>query len=132
MKGIQTIGVDLAKTVFHLVCMDETAQIVQRRKGTRPQLLAFFATLEPVLVGMEACAPAHFIARSLAELGHDARLMPARCVKPDLGTRKNDFPDAGAIAEAVQRPRLRTVPIKTREQVELQAMHRVREPLVSR
>lgn len=132
MNGIRTVGIDLGKNVFHLVCMDEAGEIVKRRKCTRPQLFAFFKTLGPVLVGMEACASAHFIARTLVELGHDARLLPAQSVKPYLGTQKNDFLDAEAIAEAVQRPRLRTVPIKTREQLELQAMHRVRDRLVSR
>lgn len=132
MDDIRTIGIDLGKNVFHLVCMDETGEVVKRRKCTRPQLFAFFSNLEPVLVGMEACASAHFIARTLVELGHDARLMPAQFVKPYLGTQKNDFLDAEAIAEAVQRPRIRTVPIKTREQLELQAMHRVRDRLVSR
>lgn len=132
MNDIRTVGIDLGKNVFHLVCMNEAGEIVKRRKCTRPQLFAFFRNLEPSLVGMEACASAHFIARTLVELGHDARLMPAQFVKPYLGTQKNDFLDAEAIAEAVQRPRLRTVPIKTREQLELQAMHRVRDRLVSR
>ena len=132
MNDIRTVGIDLGKNVFHLVCMDEAGEIVKRRKCTRPQLFAFFRNLEPSLVGMEACASAHFIARTLVELGHEARLMPAQFVKPYLGAQKNDFLDAEAIAEAVQRPRLRTVPIKTREQLELQAMHRVRDRLVSR
>lgn len=92
----------------------------------------FFKNLEPVLVGMEACASAHFIGRTLVELGHDARLMPAQSVKPYLGTQKNDFLDAEAIAKAIQRPRIRTVPIRTRGQLELQAMHWVRDRLVSR
>jgi transposase len=132
MNDIRIVGIDLGKNVFHLVCMDETGNIVKRRKCTRPKLFAFFAKLELVMVGMEACAPAHFIARSLVELGHHARLMPAQCLKPYLGTQKKDFLDAEAIAEAVQRPRPRIVPIKTREQLELQAMHRVRDRLVSR
>lgn len=93
MNNIQAIGIDLGKNVFHLVCMDDAGEIVKRRKCTRPQLFAFFANLEPVLVGMEACASAHFIARTLVELGHDARLMPAHSAKPYLGTQKNDFLD---------------------------------------
>lgn len=132
MNDIRTVGIDLGKNVFHLDWMDEAGEIVKRRKCTRPQLFAFFKNLQPVLIGMEACASAHYIARTLVELGHDARLMPAQFVKPYLGTQKNDFLDAEAIAEAVQRPRLRTVPIKTREQLELQAVHRVRDRLVSR
>lgn len=132
MDDIRTVGLDLGKNVFHLVCLDETGQIVKRRKCSRPQLFAFFRNLPPVLVGMEACASAHFIARTLAEMGHDARLMAAQFVKPYLRAQKNDFLDAEAIAEAVQRPRMRFVPIKTREQLELQAMHRVRDRLVAR
>jgi len=132
MNDISTVGIDLGKNVFHLVCMDEAGQIVKRRKCSRPQLFAFFRGLEPILVGMEACASAHFIARTLVEMGHDARLMPAQFVKPYLRSQKNDFLDAEAIAEAVQRPRMRFVPIKTREQLELQAMHRVRDRLVGR
>lgn len=132
MNDIRTVGIDLGKNVFHLVCMDEAGQIVKRRKCSRPQLFAFFNNLEPILVGMEACASAHFIARTLVEMGHDARLMPAQFVKPYLRSQKNDFLDAEAIAEAVQRPRMRLVPIKTREQLELQATHRVRDRLVGR
>jgi transposase len=112
--------------------MDERGRIVGRRKCTRPQLFAFFRTSPPVLVGMEACASSHYIARTLAEMGHDARLMPAQYVKPFLRSQKNDFLDAEAIAEAVQRPTMRFVPIKTREQLELQALHRVRDRLVGR
>lgn len=132
MNNIRTVGIDLGKNVFHLVCMDESGQIVKRRKCSRPQLFAFFRNVEPVLIGMEACASAHFIARTLVEMGHEARLMPAQFVKPYLRTQKNDFLDAEAIAEAVQRPRMRFVPIKAREQLELQAMHRVRDRLVAR
>ncbi|SDM11671.1 Transposase, partial [Aliiruegeria lutimaris] len=106
--------------------------IVKRRKYTRPQLFALFRSLPPCLVGMEACASAHYIARTLGEMGHDARLMLAQYVKPYLRTQKNDFLDAEAICEAVQRPTMRLVPIKTREQLELQAVHRVRDRLVSR
>ncbi|WP_280138544.1 IS110 family transposase [Aliiruegeria lutimaris] len=105
---------------------------MKRRKYTRPQLFALFRSLPPCLVGMEACASAHYIARTLGEMGHDARLMLAQYVKPYLRTQKNDFLDAEAICEAVQRPTMRLVPIKTREQLELQAVHRVRDRLVSR
>lgn len=132
MTGIRVVGIDLGKNVFHLVCMDKDGGVVKRRRCTRPQLFAFFRALPPALVGMEACSSAHFIGRSLSEIGHDARLMPAQYVKPYAGPQKNDFADAEAIAEAVQRPRMRFVPIKTREQLELQAMHRVRDRLVAR
>lgn len=132
MSDIQVIGLDLGKNVFHLVCMDHSGNIVKQRKCTRPQLFAFFRDLPSILVGMEACASAHYVARTLTEMGHDARLMPAQYVKAYLRNQKNDFLDAEAIAEAVQRPRMRFVPIKTREQLELQALHRVRSRLVSR
>ena len=82
MNDIKVIGLDLGKHVFHLVCMDAGGRVVKRRKCTRPQLFAFFRNLSPVLVGMEACASAHYIARTLAKLGHDARLMPAQYAKP--------------------------------------------------
>ena len=101
MSDIRIVGIDLGKNVLHLVCMYEAGKIVKRRKCTRPQLFAFFKGLEPVLVGMEARASAHFIARTLVELGHDARMVPAQFVKPYLGTQKYDFLDAEAIAEAV-------------------------------
>jgi transposase len=132
MTDIRTVGIDLGKNVFHLICMDAEGRVVKRRRCTRPQLFAFFRGLEPALVGMEACASAHYVGRTLSEMGHDARLMPAQYVKPYAGAQKNDFADAEAIAEAVQRPRMRFVPIKSREQLELQAVHRVRDRLVSR
>jgi len=100
MNNIRTVGIDLGKNVFHLVCMDESGQIVKRRKCSRPQLFAFFRNVEPVLIGMEACASAHFIARTLVEMGHEARLMPEQFVKPYLRTQKNDFLDAEAIARS--------------------------------
>ncbi len=132
MTEIRTVGIDLGKNVFHLICMDAEGCVVKRRRCTRPQLFAFFRSREPVLVGMEACASAHYVGRTLTEMGHGARLMPAQYVKPYAGAQKNDFADAEAIAEAVQRPRMRFVPIKSREQLELQAVHRVRDRLVSR
>ena len=132
MNEIRTVGIDLGKTVFHLICMDWDGKIVKRRRCSRPQLFAFFRNRPSCLVGMEACASAHFIGRTLTEMGHEARLMPAQYVKPYVGQQKNDFADAEAIAEAVQRPRMRFVPIKTREQLELQAVHRVRDRLVAR
>ena len=132
MPEFAVVGIDLGKNVFHVVAMDVQGHIVRRRKYTRPQLFALFRSIPPCLVGMEACASAHYIARTLKELGHDARLMPAQYVKPYLRTQKNDFLDAEAICEAVGRPTMRFVPIKTREQLELQAVHRVRDRLVGR
>jgi transposase len=97
-----------------------------------PQLLAFTANLQVQLIGMEACSGAHFLGRALREQGHEVRLMPAQYVKPYVQTNKSDYLDAEAIAEAVQRPRMRFVPIKTEEQLDLQALHRVRERWVMR
>ena len=132
MSEFAVVGIDLGKNVFHVVAMDVQGHIIKHRKYTRPQLFALFRSLPPCLVGMEACASAHYIARTLKELGHDARLMLAQYVKPYLRTQKNDFLDAEAICEAVGRPTMRFVPIKTREQQELQAVHRVRDRLVGR
>ena len=132
MNEVHVVGIHLGKNVFHLICMNEAGVVVKRRRRTRPQLFAFFRNGDHCLVGREACASAHFIARRLTEMGHDARLMPAQYVKPYVGQQKNDFADAEAIAEAVQRPRMRFVPIKSRDQLELQAIHRVHDRLVAR
>jgi transposase len=103
-----------------------------RKKLSRKQLLTFTATRTPLLIGMEACAGAHYLARALQEQGHDARLMPAQYVKPYVKTNKNDYLDAEAIAEAVQRPTMRFVPVKNDAQLDLQALHRVRDRWVAR
>lgn len=128
---IHTIGIDLGKTVFHLVGLDARGEVVVRKKCSRNQILRFTANLHVSLIGMEACGGAHFLARALREQGHDARLMPAKYVKPYVKTNKNDYIDAEAIAEAVGRPRMRFVPIKTDDQLDLQSLHRVRERWVS-
>ena len=128
---IHTIGIDLGKTVFHLVGLDARGEVVIRKKCSRNQILRFTASLHVSLIGMEACGGAHFLARALREQGHDARLMPAQYVKPYVKTNKNDYIDAEAIAEAVGRPRMRFVPIKTDDQLDLQSLHRVRERWVS-
>ncbi|MFQ5973356.1 MAG: IS110 family transposase [Alphaproteobacteria bacterium] len=127
---VTTIGIDIGKNTFHLVGLDAAGSIVLRRKLSRGQVLARFANLPPCLIGMEACVGAHHLSRQLLALGHDARLMPARYVRPFLKGQKNDFRDAEAIAEAVQRPRMRFVPTKSVEQLDLQALHRVRSRLV--
>lgn len=101
---------------------------MKRRRCSRPQIFALLRNLAPCLVGMEACASAQEIGGTLAEMGHDSRLMPAQYAKPYVGEQKNEFADA----EAVPRLRMRFVPIKTREQLELQAIHRVRDRLVGR
>jgi transposase len=129
---IVAIGIDLGKTVFHLVAMGERSRVLVRRKFSRPQLLAFTANLEPTLIGTEACAGAHFLATALRAQGHDVRLMAAQFVKPYRKSNKSDFLDAETIADAVQKENMRFVPIKSDEQLDLQAMHRVRTRLVQR
>ncbi len=105
--------------------------MVLRQKWSRGQVEARVANMSPCLIGMEACVGAHHLSRKLKALGHDARLMPARYVRPYSKGQKNDFRDAEAIAEAVQRPTMKFVATKTAEQLDLQALHRVRERLVS-
>jgi transposase len=129
---IRTIGIDLGKTVFHLVGVNARGEVVVRKKCSRTQLLRFTSNVPECLIGMEACAGSHFLGRALREQGHDARLMPAQYVKPYVKTNKNDFIDAEACAEAVTRPTMRFVPIKTDEQLDLQSLHRVRERWVMR
>jgi transposase len=128
---IAVIGIDIGKNSFHVVGLDRKGAIVLRQKWSRGQIEARLANLTPCLVGMEACNGAHHLARKLKELGHDARLMPAKYVRPYAKGQKNDFNDAEAIAEAVQRPTMKFVAAKTAEQLDLQALHRVRERLVS-
>ena len=129
---LHVLGIDLGKTVFHLVGLDSTGKVVIRKKCSRTQLLAFTANLRVQLIGMESCGRSHFLGRALREQGHEVRLMPAQYVKPYVQTNKSDFLDAEAIAEAMQRPRMRFVPIKSEEQLDLQALHRVRERWVMR
>jgi len=126
------LGIDLGRNVFHLVGLDSTGRVLIRKRCSRAQLLTFTANLQVQLIGMEACSGAHFLGRALREQGHEVRLMPAQYVKPYVQTNKSDYLDAEAIAEAVQRPRMRFVPIKTEEQLDLQALHRVRERWVMR
>jgi transposase len=125
--AIATLGIDLGKNSFHLVGQDERGAIVLRLKLSRPQLTQRLANIPPCLIGMEACAGAHHIGRQLPALGHDVRLIPAQYVKPFLKGRKNDYRDA----EAVQRPTMSFVAIKTPEQMDLLALHRVRSRPVS-
>jgi len=129
---IASVGIDLGKTTFHLVALDDRGKVVIKNKFSRQQLLAFTANLPASLVGIEACSGAHFIGATLRDQGHDVRLIPAQFVKPFLKSNKNDFLDAEAIAEAVARQNMRFVPIKTDEQLDLQALHRVRDRLVHR
>ncbi|MBZ5646610.1 MAG: IS110 family transposase [Acidobacteriia bacterium] len=129
---IRSIGIDLGKTTFHLVALGERGKAIIKKKFSRQQLLSFTANLEPSLIGLEACSGSHFLGRALSLQGHDVRLIPAQFVKPFVKSNKNDYLDAEAIAEAVERQNMRFVPIKTDDQLDLQALHRVRERLVSR
>jgi transposase len=130
-SAIAVIGIDIGKNSFHLVGHDQRGAIVLRQKWSRGQVETRLANLPPCLIGMEACVGAHHLSRKLQLLGHDARLMPAKYVRPYSKGQKNDFRDAEAIAEAVQRPTMKFVATKTAEQLDLQALHRVRERLVS-
>ena len=132
MADIAVVGLDIGKRLFHRVGMDQAGRVVLRRRCSRAQLCASFERLPPALVGMGACAGAHFLGRTVRDLGHDARLIPAQFVKPFLKPQENGYLDAEAIAEAVQRPTMRSVPIKTPAQLDLQALHRVRDRLVAR
>jgi transposase len=127
-----TLGIDLGKTMFHLVGMDQRGEVVLRKRFSRVQLLHFTANLKVKLIGMEACGGSHFLGRALREQGPDVRLIPAQYVKPYVKTNKSDYIDAEAIAEAVGRPRMRFVPIKSDDQLDLQSLHRVRERWVMR
>jgi transposase len=129
---IRSIGIDLGKTTFHLVALGSRGQVVVRRKFSRQQLLLYTANLPSSLIGMEACVGSHFLGRALREQGHEVRLIPAQFVRPFVKSNKNDYRDAEAIAEAVERENMRFVPIKTEDQLDVQALHRVRERLVSR
>ena len=129
---MHTIGIDLGKTVFHLVGLNLLGEVVVRKKCSRTQLLQFTANIRVSLIGMEACAGAHFLAKALREQGHEVRIIPAQYVKPYVKTNKSDFIDAEAIAEAVGRPTMRFVPIKTDDQLDMQSLHRVRERWVIR
>src|SRR5947207_8844536 len=130
-SAIAVIGIDIGKNSFHVVGHDERGAIVLRQKWSRGQVETRFANMPRCLIGMEACVGAHHLSRKLNSLGHDARLMPARYVRPYSKGQKNDFRDAEAIAEAVQRPTMKFVRTKTADQLDLQALHRVRERLVS-
>src|SRR5262247_1408767 len=130
-SAIAVIGIDIGKNSFHVVGHDKRGAIMLRQKWSRGQVEARLANLPPCLIGMEACVGAHHLSRKLQMLGHDARLMPAKYVRPYSKGQKNDFRDAEAITEAVQRPTMKFVATKTAEQLDLQALHRVRERLVS-
>ena len=125
-QNARVVGVDIGKNSFHIVGQDGRGEIVLWQKWSRR-----FANMSACLMGMEACVGAHRLSRRLRAFGHDARLMPAMYVRPYSKGQKNDFRDAEAIAEAVQRPTMKFVATKTADQLDLQALHRVRERLVS-
>lgn len=126
MGNVTTIGLDLAKSVFQVHGVDADGAAVLRQRLTRGRMLKFFAKLPQCLVGMEACASSHYWARELIALGHDVKLMPAQYVKPYVKRGKNDAADAEAICEAVTRPTMRFVGIKSPEQQSAMMLHRVR------
>jgi len=127
---VKVMGIDIGKSTFHAVGLDQKGEIVLRRRFTRLQLLAFTANMPSCLIGLEACCGAHHLGRALIAQGHQAKLMPGQYVRPYVKTNKNDFLDAEGIAEAVQRPRMRFVPLKSDDQLDLQALHRVRQRLI--
>lgn len=129
---IRSVGIDLGKTTFHLVALGASGKVLVKKKFSQMQLLAFTANMQTSLIGLEACSGAHFLGRALRNQGHDVRLIAAQFVKPFVKSNKNDFVDAEAIAEAVERKNMRFVPIKTDDQLDLQAVHRIRDRLVSR
>lgn len=132
LAGLATVGVDIGKDVFHLVGFDAGGAVVLRKKIKRLALVPTFEALPRCVVGMEACLSAHFVSRALRKLGFEPRIIPAKYTKPFVKGQKNDYNDAEAIAEAALRPNLRCVAEKTQDQLDLQALHRVRSRLVSR
>ena len=130
MNEITTIGLDLAKTVFQAHGVDSTDAVVMRKRLRRGEVISFFAKAPACLIGMEACATAHYWARELTALGHEVRLMPPQYVKAYVKGNKNDTADAEAICEAVKRPSMRFVPVKIVEQQSVLTMHRARDLLI--
>ena len=128
--NITTVGLDLAKSVLHVACFNEHFKEVKKRMLRRNQVLQFFTQLPPCRVGMEACASSHYWGRELRAMGHDVKLIPPQYVKPDLQGNKNDYNDARAIAEAATRPSMPFVAIKTVEEQDMQALHRMRAKCV--
>ncbi len=128
---IKRIGLDLAKYVFEVHAVDNDEQVVLRKTLRRDAVTQFFAELEPCVVGMEACCGSHYWARVLTDLGHNVRLISPQFVKPYVKSNKNDRNDAEAICEAVGRPSMRFVPPKSPEQLEIQAVHRIRQRVVA-
>lgn len=124
-----TYGIDIGKTIFHIVATDPRGKPSLRIKLRRDALLEFFVKATPAVIGMEACNGAQWLARKPKSFGHDARILPAQFVKPYVKSNKNDINDVEAIAERVRRPGMRFVPVKRPDQVDVQALHRVRDRL---
>jgi transposase len=116
MNQFTTVGIDLAKNIFQVHAVDAAGRVVLQKAFRRPQLLAFFQKAPPCLIGLEACSSAHHWGRMLTQLGHEVRLIPPAYVKPYVRRQKNDVADAAAICEAVTRPSMRFVAIKSEEQ----------------
>lgn len=130
-RGAAIYGVDLGKNVFHVVGLDADGAVIQRAKFRRETLLAFFEQAPTAIVGMEACSGSQWLARKLDAMGHRVRIVPAQFVKPYVKSQKNDTIDAEAIAEAVTRPTMRFTRVRTTDEVDLQALHRIRDQLIS-
>src|SRR6202051_3219835 len=130
-SSVTTVGLDLAKDVFQVYCVDASGRVVVAKSVRRNKLLEVFASLPPCLVGLEACGSAHHWARELVELGHDARMMPPAYVKPYVRRQKNDAADAAAICEAVTRPSMRFVGARSLANQAALMRHKAREMLVS-
>lgn len=130
-RDAAVFGVDIGKNVFHVVGLDGAGAPLQRATFRRDTLLQFFERARPTIVGMEACPGSQWLARRLKAIGHTVRIVPAKFVKPYVKSNKNDIIDAEAIAEAVSRPTMRFVQVRSPEQIDLQALHRVRDRLVA-
>lgn len=130
LSSVTTVGLDLAKHVFFIHCVDAQGQVVFAKEVRRRDLVSFFASLPACLVGVEACSSAHHWGRELVKLGHDVRLMPPTYVKPYVRRQKNDAADAAAICEAVTRPSMRFVKVRSIDNQAVLMHHKVREMLV--
>lgn len=130
MQNVALIGIDLGKHSFHIHCQDKSGNALLRKKFTRTKLMQFLATCPSSVVVMEACAGAHFMARRISDIGHEAKLISPQFVRPFVKSNKNDFIDAEAICEAASRPSMRFVQPRTETQQAMRALHRVRESLI--
>ncbi|HAI1532406.1 TPA: IS110 family transposase, partial [Escherichia coli] len=130
MQNVALIGIDLGKHSFHIHCQDKSGNALLRKKFTRTKLMQFLATCPSSVVVMEACAGAHFMARRISDIGHEAKLIYPQFMRPFVKSNKNDFIDAEAICEAASRPSMRFVQPRTETQQAMRALHRVRESLI--